>query len=98
MPTPQSSPVLEAESRAWTYWFVDGLPYLTAGFLCVLLSGTFIAAEDYRATHFRVALALIIAVYGPLGVIFNPAAPNTRMAEIPHHVPTHRLRPSSLFH
>lgn len=70
MPTTQSSPVLEAESRSWNYWFVDGLPHLMAGVLCLLLSATFIAAEHYRATHFRVAFALIIAVYGLLGVVF----------------------------
>lgn len=68
MPATHSSPILEAESRSWSYWFVDGLPHLMAGVLCLLLSVTFIASVHYRATHFRLALALIVVVYVLVGV------------------------------
>lgn len=70
LPTTQSSPVIEAESRSWSYWFGDGLPYLTAGILCLLLSTTFLAAVHYRTAHFRVALALILLIYVFLGTVF----------------------------
>jgi hypothetical protein len=70
MPAANLSPVVDAERRAWSYWFVDGLPYLTAGILCALLSATFIIAVHYRATHFRIALALILMVYVFLGIVF----------------------------
>ncbi len=48
MPPANSSPVLDAERRAWSYWFVDGLPNLVAGLISLLLAVAFVLLSHQR--------------------------------------------------
>lgn len=63
MTTSDSSPILNAEQRSWNYWFVDGLPNLMAGILCMLLSGAFILIFRYRHTHNLLVFALLAIAF-----------------------------------
>lgn len=70
MPSSESSPVLSAECRSWNYWFVDGLPNLMAGILCILLSGALILVSRYRHTHNLLVLALVAVMFGVFIVLW----------------------------
>ncbi len=61
-----SSPVLDAERRAWSYWFVDGLPNLLTGVLCLLLAGCFVLLSYHSHARSPVVItlaALAIVIY-----------------------------------
>lgn len=58
------SPVLDAERRAWNYWFVDGLPNLLAGLACLLLSGAYLLVLRYRFTHSLIAILVGVLLLG----------------------------------
>lgn len=60
------SPVLQAERRAWSYWFVDGLSNLVTGALCLLLAGTFLLI----AFHPHTRSPLVIGTAGLAFVIY----------------------------
>jgi hypothetical protein len=51
MPSANLSPVLDAERRSWAYWSADGLPNLTAGLSCILLSTGFLLLTWYKHAH-----------------------------------------------
>lgn len=60
------SPILQAERRTWSYWFVDGLSNLVTGALCLLLAGTFLLAASHPHTRSPLvigATGLGIAIY-----------------------------------
>lgn len=57
---PLESPVVEAERRAWRYWFVDGLPNLVAGLACLLLAFTFILLVQYQHTRSPLLISVVI--------------------------------------
>ncbi|MGC1106942.1 MAG: hypothetical protein WA876_10415 [Candidatus Acidiferrales bacterium] len=59
-----SSPVLDAERRAWSYWFVDGLPNLLAGILCLLLAGTLLLLAYHPHTHSPLVLTFVALAFG----------------------------------
>lgn len=60
------SPVLQAERRAWSYWFVDGLSNLLTGALCQLLAGAFL----WIAFHPHTRSPLIIGAAGLVLVVY----------------------------
>jgi hypothetical protein len=69
-PMPSSNAIPEAERRAWSYWFVDGLPNLVAGLLCLLLasisfllSGPHPVRSPLVITLAAVALVIFAAVF-----------------------------------
>lgn len=45
------SPVAQAERRAWSYWFVDGLSNLVTGALCLLVAGVFLLIAFHPHTR-----------------------------------------------
>lgn len=45
------SPVLQAERRAWSYWFADGLSNLLTGALCLLLAGSYLLVAFHSHTR-----------------------------------------------
>jgi hypothetical protein len=69
MPSAQTaSPVQEAERRAWKYWFVDGLPNLLAGLICLLVSLLLILFFTHG--YNRSPLLTLLACIG-LGALFT---------------------------
>jgi len=59
------SPVVSAEQRAWSYWFADGLPTLTAGVGSLLIAFVLLYSRHRPATPLTVATMLIaLFLYG----------------------------------
>ena len=58
---PSPSPVLDAEHRAWNYWFVDGLANLVGGLLCLLLASVsfLVPAPHHVASPLVITLAVL---------------------------------------
>lgn len=52
---PSSSPVLDAERRAWNYWFVDGLFNILSGIGCLLLAASFEIDKRRSTLNFVIA-------------------------------------------
>lgn len=61
---PSPSPVLDAERRAWNYWFVDGLPNLIGGLLCLLLAGASFLLSGPHPRRSPLVIALLVLAYG----------------------------------
>jgi hypothetical protein len=64
------SPVLAAESRAWSYWFVDGLPHLMAGSLCLLLGVVVVTLSSPRHTRSPLVIAFVASALLVYCVVF----------------------------
>ncbi|HET7258809.1 MAG TPA: hypothetical protein VFI75_03750 [Candidatus Acidoferrum sp.] len=60
----QNLAVSDAEHRAWSYWFADGLPNLLGGVSCLLLSGAFLLLIRYRHTHSLRLVAIALLALG----------------------------------
>lgn len=54
----ENLPVSNAEHRAWSYWFADGLPNLAAGLLCLFLAAAFVLFSHYNQSKSPIVLAL----------------------------------------
>lgn len=67
---PSSSPVLDAERRAWNYWFVDGLPNLVAGLLCLLLASISFLLSGPHHVRSRLLITLAVIVFGIFAAVF----------------------------
>lgn len=67
---PSSSPVLDAERRAWNYWFVDGLPNLVSGVLCLLISSVYVLASGPPHVRSPLVIATFSVVFGIYVVVF----------------------------
>ncbi|MGC1936135.1 MAG: hypothetical protein WA681_14055, partial [Candidatus Acidiferrales bacterium] len=65
-----SSPVLDAERRAWTYWFVDGLPNLVAGFTCLLTSIMFVLFVEYGHKRSALWAILVFLAFALVAVVY----------------------------
>ena len=57
--TSSPTPLLNAEQRAWQYWFDDGLPTLVAGVGCLLAAVFFAYDESRNATPLTIAVTFI---------------------------------------
>jgi hypothetical protein len=64
------SSVLDAERRAWSYWFVDGLSNLVTGALCLLLAGSYLLIASHPHTHSPVILGGAFIGFGIYAAIF----------------------------
>jgi hypothetical protein len=59
------SPALSAEQRAWSYWFADGLPTLTAGIGSLLIAFVLLYSRHRPATPLTIAVMLVaLFLYG----------------------------------
>ena len=59
------SPIVSAEQRAWSYWFADGLPTLTAGIGSLLIAFVLLYSRHRPATPLTIALILVaLFLYG----------------------------------
>ena len=68
---PSPSPVMDAERRAWSYWFIDGLPNLVAGVLCLLISSVYaLASAGPRHVRSPLVITLVAVAFGIYGVVF----------------------------
>lgn len=68
---PSSSPVLDAERHAWNYWFVDGLPNLVAGLLCLLLASiSFLIAGSHHVPS-PLVITLTVIAFGIFIAVFS---------------------------
>lgn len=52
---PSPSPVLDAEHRAWNYWFVDGLFNILSGMGCLLVAASFEIDKRRSTLNFVIA-------------------------------------------
>lgn len=64
------SPVMQAERRAWSYWFADGLPNLLAGALCILLASVFLLLSGPRHNRSPLEIAFVFVAFGICGFVF----------------------------
>ncbi|HKF53312.1 MAG TPA: hypothetical protein VKB26_13435 [Candidatus Acidoferrales bacterium] len=64
------SPVLDAERRSWDYWFVDGLPYLSAGILGLLIAAIFLLVDRYGHTHSPFLIVLVVVMLGFVALVY----------------------------
>ena len=68
---PSSSPALDAERRAWNYWFVDGLPNLVGGLLCLLLASiSFLVAGSHHVPS-PLVITLTVTAFGIFIAVFS---------------------------
>lgn len=67
---PVDSPVMEAERRAWNYWFMDGLPNLVAGVACLMISSAFILVAHFRPSRSPLLIGLAILAIAIWSVVF----------------------------
>lgn len=63
MPT-ENCAVSQAEKRAWSYWFADGLPNTLGGFGCLLLSLAYMLLIRFRHTRSPLLVGLAILLVG----------------------------------
>lgn len=71
MPSPNfSSDVLNAERRAWNYWFVDGLPNLLAGILCILLAIVFLLLSGPPHNRSPLVIVFVFVAFGIYFIVF----------------------------
>lgn len=63
------SPVAQAERRAWSYWFADGLPNLLAGIVCMLLAGVFLLLSGLRHNGSALVIAFVLVAFGICGFV-----------------------------
>ena len=95
---PSPSPVLDAERRAWNYWFVDGLPNLVSGVLCLLISGVYVLASGPPHVRSPLVITIVAVVFGYLRRGISSVATNARMAEVADNLSTYWVYNSSVFH
>lgn len=61
------SPVLNAQQRAWRYWFADGFSTLVAGLGCLLIAFFILYNRDRRVTPLSILVTLIVLfAYGAI--------------------------------
>lgn len=59
------SPIVSAQQRAWSYWFADGLPTLTAGIGSLSIAFVLLYSRHRPATSLTIGLILIaLFLYG----------------------------------
>ena len=63
MPT-ENFAASEAEKRAWTYWFADGLPNILGGFGCLLLSLAYVLLIRFRHARSPLLVGLAVLLVG----------------------------------
>ena len=56
--------VSQAEKRAWSYWFADGLPNILGGFGCLLLSLAYALLIRFRHTRSPLLVGLAVLLVG----------------------------------
>jgi hypothetical protein len=61
------SPVLNAQQRAWRYWFADGFSTFVAGLGCPLIAFFILYTRDRRVTPLSILVTLIVLfAYGAI--------------------------------
>lgn len=63
------SPVVQAEHRAWSYWFADGLPNLLAGIVCILLASVFLLLSGPRHNRSALLIVFVLVAFGICGFV-----------------------------
>jgi multisubunit Na+/H+ antiporter MnhF subunit len=64
------APVLNAERRAWSYWFVDGLANLVTGALCLLLAGSYLLVAFHPHTRSPLVIGGAFTGFGIYAAVF----------------------------
>jgi ABC-type cobalamin transport system permease subunit len=61
-----TTPVLEAQQRCWSYWFIDGLPSLVAGPSCLIMALFLLAAQLRPTRPLTITFAIAALLLYPL--------------------------------
>lgn len=67
--TDSLSPLAQAERRAWSYWFADGLPNLLAGIVCILLASVFLLLSGPRHNKSPLVIAFVLVAFAICGFV-----------------------------